>query len=146
MSPDMTASAVRRHRLVAAGDVWVAHQKHCPAFADAGARCKCTPSWRGRRWNAVKRDSEWQKPVTKDRSEVLAWLGAGKKGAAHLRARASAGRTFESIGDEWIAGVAAGRIGRRKEQRSMKDWATSQRQRRIAKDPHSRAFRVPVSV
>ena len=27
---------------------------------------------------------------------------------------ASAGRTFESIGDEWIAGVDAGRIGRRK--------------------------------
>ena len=36
------------------------------------------------------------------------------KGADHLRERASAGRTFESIGDEWMAGVEAGRIGRRK--------------------------------
>jgi hypothetical protein len=95
-------------------NVWVAHQNRCTAFADASARCNCTPSWRGRRWNPFKRDSESQKPVTKDRNEVLSWLGAGKKGAAHLRDRASAGRTFESIGDEWIAGVAAGRIGRRK--------------------------------
>lgn len=37
--------------------------------------------------------------------------GASKKGASRLRERASAGRTFESIGDEWIAGVG---IGRRK--------------------------------
>jgi hypothetical protein len=48
------------------------------------------------------------------RSDVLSWLGAGKKGASHLRERASAGRTSESIGDEWIAGVAPGPIGRRK--------------------------------
>src|SRR3954447_667892 len=95
-------------------NVWVAHQARCPAFDDEDARCRCTPSWRGRRWNQAKRDSEWQKPVTKDRSEVLSWLAAGKKGAEHVRERASAGRTFESIGDEWIAGVAAGRIGRRK--------------------------------
>jgi hypothetical protein len=39
----------------------------------------------------------------------------GQEGRLHLRERASAGRTFESIGDEWIAGVAIGRIGRRKE-------------------------------
>ena len=45
---------------------------------------------------------------------MLAWLGAGRKAGAHLREQASAGRTFESIGDEWIAGVAAGRIARRK--------------------------------
>jgi len=57
---------------------------------------------------------EWQQPVTKNRSEVLAWLGAADKGAAHLRERASAGRIFENIGDEWIAGVRLGRIGRRK--------------------------------
>jgi hypothetical protein len=95
-------------------NVWVAHQKRCPAFADPGARCKCTPAWRGRRWNPLTRDGEWQKPVTKDRNEVLSWLGARAKSADRLRERASAGRTFESIGDEWIAGVAAGRVGRRK--------------------------------
>jgi hypothetical protein len=28
--------------------------------------------------------SEWQKPVTKDRNEVLSWLGIGKRGALEL--------------------------------------------------------------
>jgi integrase len=58
--------------------------------------------------------AEWQKPVTKDRSEVLSWLGIGKRGASHAREKAKAGRTFESIGDEWLDGVEAGRISRRK--------------------------------
>jgi integrase len=58
--------------------------------------------------------AEWQKPVTKDRNEVLSWLGIGKRGAAQARERTKAPRTFESLGDEWIAGVKAGTIGRRK--------------------------------
>lgn len=95
-------------------NVYVAHQRRCAAFADAGARCSCAPSWRGRRWSPINHRSEWQKPVTKDRSEVLSWLGARAKGANHLRERVAAGRTFESIGDEWMAGVETGRIGRRK--------------------------------
>jgi hypothetical protein len=57
---------------------------------------------------------EWQKPVTKDRSEVPSWLAAARSGAAHLKEQAAAGRTFESLGDEWLAGVEAGTIGRRK--------------------------------
>jgi hypothetical protein len=68
-----------------------------PRSTTRNARCRCTPSWRGRRWNPAKRDSEWHEPVTKDRSEVLSWLAAGKKGAEHVRERASAGHTFESI-------------------------------------------------
>jgi integrase len=95
-------------------NVYVAHQRRCAAFADASARCSCAPSWRGRRWSPINHRSEWQKPVTKDRSEVLSWLGARTKGADHLRERAAAGRTFESIGDEWLAGIQARRIGRRK--------------------------------
>jgi integrase len=105
---------VANWRKTSTPSVYVAHQQRCAAFRDEHARCNCAPSWRGRRWNPLNRRSEWQKPVTKNRSEVLSWLGAGKKGTSHLRERASAGRTFESIGDEWIAGVAAGRIGRRK--------------------------------
>jgi integrase len=57
---------------------------------------------------------EWQRPITKDRSEVLSWLGASRRGASHAREQATAGRTFESIGDEWLDGVKAGRISRRK--------------------------------
>jgi integrase len=94
--------------------VYVAHQRSCPGYAAAGARCRCRPSWRGRRHNPLTGRPEWQKPVTKDRSEVLSWLAAVRQGADHLKEQADAGRTFESIGDEWLAGVAAGRIGRRK--------------------------------
>jgi integrase len=94
--------------------VYVAHSKRCPAFDDADARCRCTPSWRGCRWNADAGRAEWQRPVVKDRSEVLAWLGATSKGAERLAERAAAGWTFEAIGDEWLDGVEEGRIGRRR--------------------------------
>jgi integrase len=57
---------------------------------------------------------EWQRPSTKDRSEVLSWLGAGRRGASHAREQATVGRTFESVGDEWLEGVEAKRISRRK--------------------------------
>ena len=77
-------------------------------------RCRCEPSWRGRRRHPVTGRAELQKPVTKDRNEVLAWLGVGKKAAGHVRERARSKRAFESIGDEWLEGVRAGRIGRRK--------------------------------
>jgi len=53
-------------------------------------------------------------PFVKARSEVLSWLVAARTGADHLAARAAAGRTFESIGDEWLAGIEAGTIGRRR--------------------------------
>jgi hypothetical protein len=56
--------------------VYVAHQRGCPALDGAGARCRCRPSWRGRRRNPATGQPEWQKPVVKHHSEVLAWLGA----------------------------------------------------------------------
>ena len=64
---------------------------------------------------------------------MLSWLGARAKGTDLLRERASAGRTFESIGDEWMAGVLAGRIGRRKgrgkpyTETTIRDYARSYR-------------------
>jgi integrase len=94
--------------------VYVAHQLRCPAYEGDDGRCRCEPSWRGRRRNPVTGNAEWQKPVTKDRSEVLSWLGIGKRGASRAREQTKASRTFESIGDEWLDGVKAGRISRRK--------------------------------
>jgi YD repeat-containing protein len=94
--------------------VYVAHQRRCPASSTDEGRCRCEPSWRGRRRNPATGKPEWQQPITKDRSEVLSWLSAGKKGADHVREKARAERSFESIGDEWLAGVKAGRIGRRR--------------------------------
>jgi hypothetical protein len=49
--------------------------------------------------------------VTKDRSEVLSWLSAAKKGAGLVHETHTGERTFESIGDEWLAGVEARRSG-----------------------------------
>jgi hypothetical protein len=67
--------------------VHVAHQLRCPARDNEDGRCRCEPSWRGRRRHPVTGNAAWQKPVTKDRNEVLAWLGVGKKGAGHVRER-----------------------------------------------------------
>ena len=50
--------------------IYVAHSKSCPAYADAAARCRCKPSWRGRRWDPVAGKPIWQK-ATKNRGEVL---------------------------------------------------------------------------
>jgi hypothetical protein len=84
--------------------VYVAHQLRCPMLNNDNARYRCEPSWRGRRRHPVTGAAEWQKPVTKDRNEVLSWLGVGRRGASHTRERAKASRTFESIGDEWLGG------------------------------------------
>jgi integrase len=94
--------------------VYVAHATACPAHDEADARCRCQPSWRGRRRNAVTGRSEWQRPVVKDRAEVLAWLSATHKGADHLSDLAEHGPTFEAVGDEWLDGVERGQIGRRR--------------------------------
>jgi integrase len=91
--------------------VYVSHAKRCPAFDDAPARCRCSPSWRGRRRNPITGKPEWQRPVVKDRNEVLAWLAAGATADASLAAQ---GPTFEQLGDQWIDGVIEGQIGRRR--------------------------------
>ena len=52
--------------------------------------------------------------VTKDRNEVLTWLGAGDKAKPAVRERSEEGPTFGSLGDEWIDGVGNGRIRRRR--------------------------------
>ncbi len=89
--------------------VYVSHSTRCPAFDDPAARCRCTPSWRGRRRHPVSGKAEWQRPVVKNRAEVLSWLAAGETGDVSLAAQ---GPTFEQLGDHWIEGVEAGQIGR----------------------------------
>jgi hypothetical protein len=68
-------------------------------------------SWRGRRWNAEARKPVWGK-TTKDRGEVSVWLAAASKGADHLAELADRGPTVGALGEEWLDGVARGRIGR----------------------------------
>ena len=56
--------------------IYVAHATSCPANLDPKARCRCDPSYRGRRRNPLTGRPEWQKPVVKNRAEVLSWLSA----------------------------------------------------------------------
>src|SRR3954470_11273369 len=75
--------------------VYVAHSANCPTNADPSARCRCTPSWRGRRRHPITGKPEWQKPVVKNRAEVLSWLAATDAGSEHLRELAARGPLFE---------------------------------------------------
>lgn len=91
--------------------LFIKHQTMCPAaFAD-GPRCRCQPSYRGRRRNLITGKPEWS-PTSRDRSEILAWLAA-KDGGEEVKERIAAGRTFGSLGDEWLHGVLTGVIGKR---------------------------------
>src|SRR4051812_4168158 len=90
--------------------VYVSHSTRCPAFEDPAARCRCAPSWRGRRRNPLTGKPEWQRPVVKNRGEVLSWLGAARTGGDHLAELAARGPTFELLGDQWLDGVEQGHI------------------------------------
>ncbi|MBE2316567.1 site-specific integrase [Solirubrobacter sp. CPCC 204708] len=94
--------------------VYVAHSKCCPAYDDPKARCRCTPSWRGRRRNPFTGKPEWQRPVVKNRAEVLAWLSAARDNKEQLLELAARGPLFEELASQWLDGVEQGRIGRRR--------------------------------
>src|SRR3954470_13542309 len=93
--------------------IYVTHSKSCPAYADAGARCRCKPSWRGRAWDSSRKRAVWSR-ASKSRGEALAWHAAMTSGAAHLAELAKLGPTFESLGEQWLDGVERGHIGRRR--------------------------------
>jgi hypothetical protein len=110
-----TVTAKRRaaqFRKTRTAGIHVRHSTSCPAAFDK-RRCTCTPSWRGRRRNPVTGKPEWSK-VTKDRAEILTWLGAGERAKQAIDERAEESLTFGSLGDEWMDGVANGRIQRRR--------------------------------
>jgi integrase len=92
--------------------VYVRHMNDCRAAFGEG-RCGCEPSYRGKRRSPTTGKPEWSK-TSKDRSEILTWLGAGEKAKPAVAERAEEGRTFQALGDEWIEGVGAGRIQRRR--------------------------------
>lgn len=92
--------------------IFVRHSSGCPAAFGRG-RCRCEPSYRGKRRSPTTGKPEWSQ-VTKDRTEVLTWLGAGEKARPAVRERVDDGPTFGSLGEEWMDGVANGRIQRRR--------------------------------
>ena len=95
--------------------VYVRHEQGCPrGETDENARrCRCTPSYRGRRRHPVTKAPEWSRSM-KDRSEVLTWLGAAPKAREALLEAAAAGPTFRALGEQWLAGVESGAVGKRR--------------------------------
>lgn len=97
--------------------VYVAHQKHCPASTDRRKRCRCEPSYRAKRWNPATQRNE-NGPAFKQKSAAIAWLTsertAGELIRNERREKRQHGPLFEDLGLEWIEGVKAGRIGRRR--------------------------------
>lgn len=93
----------------------ICHRVDCPAAFEDGPRCRCEPTYR-----AMRRDPVTKKPTpskgTKDKQEALNVLRATASPVAvkAIRQRAREGRTFASLADEWMDGVEAGRIQRRR--------------------------------
>lgn len=105
--------AVPEYRKTKTADVYVRHQSRCAAGPDETARCRCQPSFRGRRWDPGQRAMVWS-DTFKARGEVLTWLAANVKGADALAEREAAGPSFSSLADEWLDGVRSGAVGRRR--------------------------------
>lgn len=95
--------------------VYVAHQSGCAT--ERGGRCRCTPAYRQKVWNPAAKDGKgapvWTDTVH-DRNELGALASAIKKGGAAIKERvATSGRTFASLGDEWMEGAKSGAIRKR---------------------------------
>ena len=101
------------YRKTKTAGVYVRHQVKCPAAGPDGTRCRCTPSYRGRRWDPNLQRMIWS-DTFKERAEVLEWLAANIKGEAAVREAAEAGPSFAALADEWLDGVRSGAVGRRR--------------------------------
>jgi len=97
--------------------VYIRHQKACPAATHELARCRCVPSFRGRRWDGATSRMAWSQTFS-DRSEVLSWLVANEKGQIAVQEALAAGPTFSSLAGDWLDGVRSGAVGRRRGKRS----------------------------
>ena len=95
--------------------VYVRHQTRCPAADGDGARCRCQPSYRGRRWEPTQRRMVWS-DTFKERAEVLSWLAATVKGQEAVAEAEAAGPTFGELAHQWLDGVHTGAVGRRREE------------------------------
>ena len=111
MTPDQEA-AVPEYRKTKTAGVYVRHQARCPA-GSSEARCRCQPSYRGRRWDPSKQGMVWSETF-RDRAEVLSWLASTMKGQEAVAEAGAAGPTFGELASEWLDGVHSGAVGRRR--------------------------------
>lgn len=105
-------TALPEYRKTRTTGVYVRHQARCPAAERESARCRCKPSYRGRRWDSSRHRHVWSGTFA-ERSEVLSWLAAAAKGKEAVEERRAAGPRFHELATEWLGGVKSGVIGRR---------------------------------
>jgi hypothetical protein len=110
--PDQEA-VVPEYRKTKTVGVYVRHQMRCPAAGADEGRCRCQPSYRGRRWDPSRGRMVWS-DTFKERAEVLSWLAATLKGQEAVEQAEAAGPTFRALADEWLDGVHTGAVGRRR--------------------------------
>src|SRR6185436_588976 len=91
-----TLGAMQTWRSTKRPGVYIAHQTGCPANADPAARCRCKPSYRGRRRHPLTGKPIWQK-ATKDRAEVLTWLADAELAAELAKTQPHAHASFETL-------------------------------------------------
>src|SRR3954447_16792622 len=113
-SPPPNEGAMSSYRKTKTPGVYVSHEQHCPrANGDDRSRCRCMPSFRGRRRHPVTKRPGWS-PSMKDRAAVLTWLNAAAKGGEAVQEAVAAGPTFRKLGRLWLEGVENGSIGKRR--------------------------------
>jgi integrase len=93
--------------------IYVAHELDCPAHGADGPRCRCDPSFRGRRRHPVTGKPIWS-PTSKNRAEILTWLADAELAAEAAASEPHVGVSLETLGNQWLDGVEAGVIGRRR--------------------------------
>ena len=104
----LRGSASRGHRASTWLTSWIV-----PLTQAEGPRCRCSPSFRGRRRHPVTGKPLWS-PTSKNRSEILTWLADAELAAEASASEPHARASLETLGDQWLGGVEAGVIGRRR--------------------------------
>jgi integrase len=112
MSPDQE-NAVPEYRKTKTSGLYIRHQSKCAAAERATARCRCEPSYRGRRWDPLSRRMVWS-DTFRARAEALSWLSMSAKGQSAVAEAADAGPSLSELAEEWLEGVRSRRIGRRR--------------------------------
>jgi integrase len=111
-------TAVAEFRKTRTTGIYVRHQVRCPAAERDSARCRCSPSYRGHRWDPTKQRMVWSETFT-ERAEVVNWLAATARGEEAIQERAAGGPTFAQLAADWLDGVKTGVIGRRKGRKGL---------------------------
>jgi hypothetical protein len=108
-----SSDAVPEYRKTKTAGVYVRHQSRCAAGPHETARCRCQPSFRGRRWDPGQPAMVWSDTLRRAASSSSG-LRPTSNGADALAERVAAGPSFSSLADEWLDGVRSGAVGRRR--------------------------------